>query len=416
MITKCDVYIWESKLGTLFEIDKQIYFEFDKNCQYNISPFVFEDIDTTRYNFSHLNFNQKLAGVFADSLPDRYGTKIMDKYFMNKRLNPTPIDRLMFIGEDGLGALKYKPSLDDTYNADSLSQISDIKELYNQSKIILRDEIDISTYNRNLIISNASAGGARAKATIMYNPLTNKCTTYNNFSKHENLQDGFVHAIVKFDELGNNTDLKDVDDVKIEYVYSKLARLCDIDMPKTYLTPDDGDGKQHFVIERFDNIAGEPLHLHSLAGLYNHNFEEMLDYDDLFRITHLLDCTADKKEIYKRMVFNYVFKNQDDHTKNFSFLMDQNQQWRFSPAYDLMYNNGKKFTFENRMSFDGKLGSEVTIKEFESLAKTHGIDNYLEIIQTIQDVKNIYLKNLLGEYKVQQNAIDEIVSSCRNIS
>jgi serine/threonine-protein kinase HipA len=415
MLKKCNVYIWDKKVGYISEIDNKIYFQFDPKNKINISPYVFKEINNEVYDFNSLFYNQRLAGVFADNLPDKFGTNIMNEYFMKKGISPSVIDRLLFAGKSRLGAISYHPM--DNENESDVMKINDVHELYSKTKKIINGEVDISQYHKNIFQSSASAGGARAKASIMYNPNTNQCVLYgsNEKSNDEYIKDGYIHVIIKFDELGMNSDLKNVDDVRIEYVYSLLARKSGINMPDTYLTQEDDEGKQHYVIKRFDVDEGKTYHTHTLAGLYNHNFDDLMDYDFLFRIAKFLKAPKeDLTEMYRRMIFNYIFRNQDDHTKNFSFLMDKEQNWFFSPAYDIMYNNGKKFTFENKMSFNGKLGSDTTFEDFKDIALKWGITNYEEIINNIQNNSKL-LEEYLVKYEVKNDAIDEINSSLRTI-
>ncbi len=416
MINKCEIHIWNKKVGYIYNIDNKYYFQFDSQNRINISPYIFKEIDDQTYDFNNLFYNQQLAGVFADSLPDRFGTKVMNEYFLKKGISPNIIDRLLFAGKSRLGAISYHPLEDETET--NMIQINNVRDLYHKTKNIIDGEVDISQYHKSIFQSSASAGGARAKASIVYNPGTNKCALYGSNDKlnEKYIKNGYIHAIIKFDELGMNRDLKNVDDVRIEYVYSLLAKKSGINMPNTYLTKKDIDNKQHFVIERFDIVGDKKYHMHSLAGLYNHNFDELMDYDYLFRIAkYLRTPIEDLTQIYSRMVFNYVFRNQDDHTKNFSFLMDENQNWTFSPAYDIMYNNGKKFTFENKMSFNGKLGSEVTFEDFREIAKKWGIKEYQNIIDTIEENSKL-LGDYLKKYEVRDDAVSEITSSIRSVT
>lgn len=415
-MNSCEVRLFDTKVGRIYELNSQIFFEFDKEYKYNISPFVFRLPYPGKHNFSNLLFNNKLAGVFADTLPDRYGMKIMDNFFTNKQINPSVIDRLLFIGNNGLGALKYYPNIYSKDDNKSYKTIQELQELYLQSKQIIKQDTDISLFHRNLLVSNASAGGARAKAVIMYNPLTNQCRLYDTYSRHQELPQGYIHAIIKFDEL-DKQELKPVDDVRIEYVYSQLAKECGVNMPNTYLSKTDEYNKQHFIIERFDNLNNEPLHMHSLAGLYNHNFDEMLDYDNIFKMAiYLKTPKEDIEQIYTRMIFNYIMRNQDDHAKNFSFLMNKNEKWFFSPAYDLMYNNGKKFTYEHKMLFNSKLGKVAKKEDFYEIANKFDIKNHKDIIEKIEYIAHTKLKKLLSNYDIQNNAIEEITNAIRRIS
>lgn len=411
---QCEVYLWENKIGTLREFKGSIFFQFDKECKYNISPIIFEDVDSKEvHNFTQLDFNKGLAGVFADALPDKNGTNIMDTYFEKNSLKPNVIDRLLFIGESAMGALRFRPNIYSNKDFKIYDSIKTTKDMYLMSRQILEGSYDVNEFYHSYLQSNASPGGARAKAIMMFNPKNSHCKMYKTH-KHEELPQDYIHALIKFDELEMNTNLKATDNIRIEYVYSLLAKKCDIDIPNTYLSEDFGDGKKHFIIERFDNKAEIPLHQHTVAGLYNHNYSEIMNSDDIFRAGLFLDVPKeDIEQIYKRIVFNYIFRNQDDHAKNFSFLMDKNSNWYFSPAYDLMYNNGKTFTYENKMLYNNKLAKNISIKDFEEIAKRFKIDNFKEIIEKIENVSSKYLKDMLNSHNIETKAIKEIIEAQR---
>lgn len=284
-------------------------FEYDKNWiakGFSISPFFLPlkpGVVTAKQHHFHGNF-----GVFADSLPDGWGNLLLDRLLKKHQIYPTSIDllqRLAIVGSNRMGALCYEPEFKVANPIGS----SDLNTIANEVRKILGEEESTSELEKLWAMAGSSAG-ARPKVMV----------------KHNN-----EHWLVKFP---SSSDSKDIG--KVEYQHSLLARKAGLDMPETKLF----EGK-FFGVKRFDIINNQRLHVHSAAGLLHADFRlPSLDYIELIKATRAL--TKDENEVekmFRLMVFNVLIGNKDDHAKNFSFIYNNNQ-WKCSPAYDILPSNG----------------------------------------------------------------------------
>ena len=352
-----EVYLWGTKIGEMGYIKQEhsepvATFEYEDNiveAGVNISPIHVNSRNKLHYfpNLSYPTF-KGLAGVFADSLPDKFGTSLIDIFMSDKGIPPeqvTPIDRLMYIADRSMGALEYRPSMlkqtsEDTEYID-IALLSELASLTNNNKEELASKLSNAKSQQQalkFIRVSASAGGARSKALVA--------------TKGGNLKDGTVdqgvdhdYWLFKFDNPDNaDRDGKDPKGMtKVEYVYANIARECGINMPRTDYLEHDGDF--HFMIERFDRIKKgtklEKAHYVSWCGLAHAHRDTTgsFSYEQLALTCKQLKLPAtDLIELFKRCVFNIVGRNQDDHTKNFGFIMDKQFNWSLSPAFDMTYS------------------------------------------------------------------------------
>ena len=396
--SKCSVYLWDKLVGEMILVKEKIYFKYDSSFDMEISPLSLP-LSQTQYEFSTYTFQESIAGVFSDSLPDSFGMKIIQNYFSREyeNYNPNTIDKLLFIGDVSLGALSYRPAIGHSQKVNVPIVLSDAKKykkeiLQQNSYSSLRELIDMYK-------SFSPAGGARQKMILSHN------IEKHNFYIGE-ARKGDISLIVKIDESSTPNELVDT---SVEFIYSKLARKCEINMPNTYLFEDD-DGFKHFAIQRFDiDPDGERLHVHTLAGLLNFEKSTKLDYEKFMFIAkkHLFVSQEDIQEIFRRMIFNYVYNNNDDHLKNHSFIMSKKGKWRLSPAYDLMYNNtnGQR---EMMMSINSKSSHDVKYNDFKVLAKSYKVENYREIIEKVLASKK-YFEILLDKYLDNTKKYDKLL-------
>ena len=411
-ITSVVVKAWNKPIGLLELINGKIYFEYSDNNKINFSPLKLKDMKET-YEFSHLAFQNTLPGLIHDYLPGIYGTAYMDMFFTkhNKDI-PTTLERLLFIGDNSLGALSFEPM--DKIDP-KIESIMDIKEFYKNSKNALNGigPIQMSTI---IAISNSAGGGARAKAIVGYNPKNHKIYIGH---KNQELPEGFIHSIIKFDEknLARTNILKDewIENSvhnKTEYAYYKMALLLDINISKSYLTQSE-DGF-HFITQRFDrDKEGRLYHMHSLSGLFHHNpAETTFGYENLFRVgRHLNIPHEDHIQIYKVLVFNLVFGNRDDHTRNFSFLMDEEGRWRFAPAYDLTFSLNRS----HQMLINYINANAITKKQLIAFGKDNGIKDAKEIIEQTIEIKEQHLRDLLIELDTPSSWIEYLYEKSSKI-
>ncbi len=390
-----NIYGEEFLVGKLAYKSKIIYFEYDKS-------FLSKGIEISPYKLPLKSgvfvcddgIFEGLFGVFGDSLPDGWGRLLLDRYLMQQNIkysDITQLDRLRYIGDFGIGALKYRPIYEKINSC--LDDIV-LDTLAYESTEILKDN---STKNiENFIVLGGSSAGARPKAMIQINKKG------EFISGMQKLKAGFSHYIVKFASSFDNIDIG-----KIEYIYSLMAREAGINMTKTQLL--EGTDNSYFSIERFDRDDDNPVHIHSVAGLTHSDFRmPVLDYDDLLGLT--LHLTKDNNEVlkmYRLACFNLYVHNRDDHAKNFSFILDKEYNWKLSPAYDLTFSFGP--CGEHSTTYLGE-GKNPTIEHLQKLANKHNIKNYKKIISEI----NISVRNFAryaNQFKLKKQTSDLISKS-----
>ena len=404
-----EAFIYDKKIGTILLKDGRVYFEYDKefkNSKLEISPLKLPLSLEGVYTNNDEHYFEGLAGVFHDSLPDKFGTKVIERYFESKNIPShelNVVQKLMFVGDKSIGAISYKPSIHklDNHKQQELIELNSFYE--NAKKIISGDAIDVVDEMLTFMDSAASAGGARAKAIIGYNP--NSKEIISGIKKELPIR--FEHYLIKFDFLNDNQ--KSQDYTKLEYLYMNMAKEAKIEVPNIELL--EHGNLTHYLIKRFDRVNGKAKHLHSVAGLTHCNFNVPMhySYDELFRLTrYLTGNQQDLYELYRRMVFNIIGRNQDDHAKNFAFLMDEKGTWSLSPAYDITYANGTGYTKNHQLSLKGKV-NDFTKKDLLEIAKLHSLKENIakEIIEQTIDIFSTF-RNRAKELEVNEESIGKI--------
>ena len=316
-------------LGRLGLRDRQIFFEYDQDFLpkgLNVSPFRLT-LKPGVYTFEHKLFDG-LPGLFNDSLPDGWGRLLFDRAMRTKGLLPeqlSPLDRLAHVGQTGMGALTYEP---DFSEAPDHAEI-DLDWLAAQSANVLEGEAD--EVLAELLALNGSFAGAQPKALIGFDREQNHIVHGAGVLDIE-----YDSWLVKFADTQFEADAG-----AIEFVYAEMARRAGITIPETHLFPSK-QGAGYFATKRFDRNGSKRFHMHTACGLLHSDFRiPSLDYQDLIELTTLL--TRDMREtkmMFRLAVFNVLAHNRDDHSKNFSFLMNELGEWRLSPAYDLTFSSG----------------------------------------------------------------------------
>ena len=345
-------------VGRLALNKRIIYFEYDNR-------FIESGIELSPINlplqpgvkrFDNTLF-EGLPGVFNDSLPDGWGRLIFDRFVRSHDVMPaeiTPLDRLANVGSKALGALEFEPD----YSAEYMQNSICLDSLAMQTQEVLVGTSD--DVLSELIALNGSSAGARPKALIGVNYAKERII----HGVHD-LPEGFVPWIVKFP---NNQD--GLDAGAIEYVYALMAKEAGISMPDVHLFPA-RKGAGYFATKRFDRDGIKRYHMHTACGLLHSDFRiPMLDYEDLIALTSKL--TRDIREIekmYQQAVFNVLAYNRDDHSKNFTFLMDSNEQWKLSPAYDITYSSGPGGEQSTMVMGEGTNPNEVHLLKLAEVAK-----------------------------------------------
>lgn len=330
-----------------------------------------------------------LPGLLADSLPDRFGNRLIDLWLTRQGRAPgdfTPVERLCYMSTRGMGALEFKPALGPTPGKSVLIEVAELTQL---AADILSHQANWAVNFKgakadalNAIIRvGTSAGGNRAKAVIAWNPQTHEVR-----SGQVQSPPGFEPWILKFDGI-NDKALGDPKGFgRIEYAYHKMAVAAGIEMSDCRLLEE--SGRAHFMTRRFDRDAqGGKIHMQSLCALghYDFNAAGEYGYEQAFAAVRRSNLGHDAmREMFRRMAFNVVARNQDDHTRNIAFLMSDNGQWRLSPAFDLTwsFNPSGSWTNRHQMSINGKR-DDFTRADLTAVAKQFGIKDEATIIEQI---------------------------------
>lgn len=362
-----EVILWGTRIGIIHQDISKAYasFEYDENfvnSGIELSPLRMP-LSKNIYEFPTLVGEPfyGMPGLVADSLPDRFGNAVIEQWLtsLGKSLSDfTAIDRLCYTGKRGMGALEYVPASTDIKDIDENINVREMVKfasdiLSNRENISLKAN-DSLTYSQ-LVQVGSSAGGARAKALIAWNEATNEIR-----SGQMQLGAGYDYWLMKFDNVSKNGDhgLEDKPEYTlIEYAYYLMARACGITMNECRIYNSEGDS--HFMTKRFDRENGKKLHMQSLGALAHISYQEpgVCGYE--LAAMYMKEIGLSYKEIeqfYRRMVFNCLAVNQDDHVKNISFIMDRSGKWMLSPAYDITfsYNPSNKWLRAHQMTINGK--------------------------------------------------------------
>ena len=338
-----------------------------------------------------------LPGLLADSLPDRFGNALIDAWLAGQGRSPGDFDsveRLCYIGTRGMGALEFFPALGPTHRGAAEIDVAALVELASQ---ILTRRADLSgsfepprrrKALQDMLRVGTSAGGARAKAIIAWNPKTGEVR-----SRQVAAGDGFSHWLLKFDGVSGNRD-RELEDPQgyglVEYAYHGMARAAGIHMNECRILRE--NGRSHFMTRRFDRTdAGRKLHMQSLCAMAHYDYHQpgACSYEQALRVIDQLELPKEAvEEQFRRMAFNVVACNQDDHVKNIAFLMDRSGRWSLSPAFDVTYsyNPTGRWTGTHQMTLNGKRdGFEVA--DFVACARNAAMKRgrAAEILREVQD-------------------------------
>lgn len=361
------VYLWEHRVGALTWDDAQQVANFQYDPDFartglQVSPLLLPLSANRVFSFPELSRTatfKGLPGLIADSLPEKFGNFLLDAHLAKhgRRIEElTPLERLCYVGRRGMGALEYEPDYEQRNLSKAIPlQVSDLVSVARdmlahrkQAKANIRTD-GIET----LIAVGTSAGGAKAKAVIAYNPDTGDV-----LSGQVDAPEGYSHWLLKFDEVENEELATSKQIGRIEYAYSLMARAAGINMMECQLL-EDGDSA-HFMTRRFDRVDNNTkVHVVTFAGMAHADRDPpgSVGYERLFQTMRDLGLPqSDLTEMYRRMVFNISSRNQDDHSKNHAFLMFGDGSWQLSPAYDLCfsYKPGNPFIERHQMSCNGK--------------------------------------------------------------
>lgn len=392
-------------------------FEYDKDFVakgIEPSPIMMPVQQGRVYSFGNLNrdtFNG-LPGMLADSLPDTYGRALFDQWLaLTGRTSGNPVETLCFLGQRCMGALEFEPATGPATDGNMKFEIDSLVDVAREA--LSKKEgfgVNLDTDRKAAIAEilrlGTSAGGQRAKAIIAYNKDTGEVR-----SGQITAPEGFDYYLIKLDGVSAEAGFKETENYgRLEYSFSELVKRCGIDMTECSLIEE--NGRAHFLTKRFDRENGKKVHMQTLCGIAHYDFklQRGYSYEQAFNVMRSLRLPySQAQEMFRRMVFNVVLRNQDDHTKNISFLMDPDGKWRLSPAYDMgfAYNPTGAWTKTHQMSINGKFDN-LTRKDLMECAALNNIKNASEIIDHTCDVASGW-PILAKECGVPQSMIDSIV-------
>lgn len=379
-------------VGRLAIRDGIIYFEYDADfikSGLEISPYRLPvKAGLTRFE---ANIFEGLNGVFNDSLPDGWGRFLLDRAMRSQGIMPqelSPLDRLAKVGKNGVGALVYEPDISDH----TVDIAFDLDKTAQDAAGVLNGNSD--EFILELLARNGSSQGARPKVMIGVNQARDTL-----LSDALSLPDGFDHWMVKFPNSSDGSDAG-----AIEYVYSIMAKQAGLSVEETHLFPSK-NSVGFFATKRFDRNGTQRFHAHTACGILHSDFRTpSLDYSDLMTLTRAL--TRDVREAYKMFrigVFNVLSHNRDDHSKNFSFLMNEQGEWKLAPAYDLTFSAGPNG--EQSTSLMGE-GRKPSVQHLIKLGKDAGLDDAAvkQIIEQARSAVSSW-QGLATEYGVSKSNI-----------
>ncbi len=406
MVDVAEVMLWGELVGAVHwdQTRGLASFQYDKKFllkKWDLSPIKMPiNNDDRVYSFPELLPSKDdkkdtfhgLPGLLADSLPDKYGNQLIDKWLAQNGRPPNsmnPVEKLCFIGTRGMGALEFEPA---QLTTSSHTFAIEIKNLVDIAQKMLSDREDFETdlavdekkAMREILKIGTSAGGARPKAVIAFNKKTKEVR-----SGQTRVPKGFEHWLIKLDGVNDSQFGDSLGWGRVEYAYYLMAQDCGIEMMNCELLEE--NGRAHFMTKRFDREGNNTKHhIQTLCGIQHFDFNNIYaySYEQIFQTMRMLKLTyPDAEQMFRRMVFNVIATNYDDHTKNFSFRLKQGGKWELSPAYDVCYSYDptNQWVNQHTLSINGK-HKNITITDLKTIAKANSIKRAEQIIGQINEI------------------------------
>ena len=437
-----EIKLWGRSIGAISQDAKGLCtFEYEKKFQgsgMEISP-VAMPLSPRRYSFPSLAKEtfHGLPGLLADSLPDKFGNTLINAWLATQDRTTesfNAIERLCYTGNCGMGALEFAPATKPEPSSSHRLKIDQLVELASNTlnnRVELQDQLnfddlfteqtdDTATLSEILQVGT-SAGGARAKAVIGWNPKTQELCS----GQIDTEGTDFEHWLLKFDGVASNKNKENNDKglhdptgyTVREYAYSHMAKAAGIEMMPCKLLEE--NGRHHFLTQRFDRSdTGEKIHMQSLCAIAHLDFNMVghHSYEQCFLVMRQLKLSMyDIEQQFRRMVYNIIACNQNDHVKNIAFLMNKRGQWKLSPAFDITYSHNPtgRYTSSHQMSMNGKTDS-FTLKDFEKCAKAALMKRgrAKTIVQEVTEAVSQW-KTIAKDADVEQKLIKETQKSLR---
>lgn len=404
MVTHANVLLWGRPVGLVVWDDRmgRALFQYDRSFaagHLDIAP-IMMPLAQAKGGDAVFSFGSQrdptfkgLPGLLADSLPDRFGNQLLNAWLQGQGRelgSENPVEQLCYLGHRGMGALQFEPAHGEL---EASSEALQVDELVRVARNVVQQKEAFATSRKkgdqealmDIIQVGTSAGGARAKAIVAFNDKTGEVRS----GQIDGLK-GFTYCLIKFDGV-TNVALGDPKGYgRIEYAYYLMARDCGLEMMPSRLMEE--HGRAHFLTQRFDRVVDEEgkthrLHMTTLCGIAHMDFNDPLahSYEQAFAVMRLLGLPYPAAvELFRRMCFNVIARNCDDHTKNTSFLMDPQGDWHLSPAYDITFAYDPKnlWLHQHQMSINGKR-SDITRADLLAVAKDMNIKKAEAIIDEV---------------------------------
>ena len=421
-----EVWMWDQQVGAVAWNEQQQLASFEYTASFKRSgiepaPFMMPCSGTKRlFSFPELRPRRGdtedtfkgLPGMLADALPDRFGTTLINTWLASQgrpENSLNPVERLCFVGTRGMGALTFKPA---SRAIDSAAEHVNVTELVDISRELLARRANFQTdltYETEAINSilqvGTSAGGARPKAVIAYNQTTGEVRT-----GQADAPEDFEHWLLKIDGASDVQFGESSGYGRVEMAYYEMAVAAGVVMMPSRLLVENGRG--HFMTKRFDRTNGSTRHhVQTLCAMKHYDFNNVLgySYEQLFQTMRELRLSyADAEQMYRRMVFNVVARNCDDHTKNFGFLLKQGGEWQLAPAYDICfaYSPDSRWVSQHALSIRGKR-KDFTRSDLIAVGKSIGSKHATEILDEVVEVVRSW-RSFAEEQGVTEKLTDHI--------
>lgn len=394
-IQAIEVRIWGKTVGAVALDPRLGYYAFEYDTRFlksgiDLAPlamplakgnelFVFTDLPDLTY--------KRLPALLADALPDDFGNSLIDTWMAGKGVEKsaiTALDRLAYMGKRGMGALEFRPMRGPNVASHTAIQLSSLVE---SARRAVHGELDSDVHTKaalaQIIQVGTSAGGARAKAAIAWDPETDEMR-----AGQFDVDPGFEHWLLKFDGMGSDRELGDSQNYgRIEYAYFLMAQAAGITMAPCRLLEE--NGRAHFMTRRFDREGNQKHHMQTLCAMAHLDYKQKATHDYnqlLLTINQLRLGHAALEEAFRRMAFNVMAANCDDHSKNFSFLLRQSGSWELAPAYDVTHAHNPKgeWTYQHLMGVNGKFAG-ITRADCLAVADRFGIGPAPKLLKRVAE-------------------------------
>ncbi|MDR2877050.1 MAG: type II toxin-antitoxin system HipA family toxin [Chromatiales bacterium] len=389
-----EVRIWNQRVGAVAADPSYASYAFEYDPAWaqrgvQLAPLMMPTVGAGIFTFPTLDQEayRGLPGMLADALPDDFGNQLIDAWMARHGVSKqavTTLDRLAYMGKRGMGAIEFRPARGSGKESKKpLAMKNLVEEARRAIHADLSDDDAAQAALANIIRVGTSAGGARAKAVIVWNPRSNEIR-----SGQFDVDPGFEHWLLKFDGVSKDLELGSSQDYgRIEYAYHLMAKAAGIHMSPCRLLQE--NGRQHFMTKRFDREENQKVHVQTLCALQHLSYRQRGThaYEQLFMVAVQLGLTPqDLTQLFTRMVFNVMARNHDDHTKNHAFMLREGGAWELTPAYDLTfaYNPQGEWTWQHLMSVNGKFDA-ITKEDLLNVAARFSVPGADKAIAQVRD-------------------------------